>query len=447
MIPAAPRRPPAETTIRRPLRAAAGLLLWTGLVWLTHVWGERLVRRDPASRIFAAPLAGRLDPRLSPLLLLALAVAVAAVAGAPRLAGTLSWHALLWACFAGAAVWAMVLASGDGLHAVAAPLTTRWDYLVDLPRVGSVPAFLSGFTSNAAAFSTHVRAHPPGMLLLLWSLHRIGLSGPGPEAALVIAGGAAMVPAALVVLREVAGGAPARAAAPFLAFLPAALWVATSADALFAGVAAWGAALMVLSTGRRDRTGDVQALGGGLLLGVAAFLSYGLVLVWLIPTAVAAWRRRLRPILIAAGAAGAVGLAFAGAGFAWTAGWASAHAQYLRGAARARPQHYFWLGNLGAFALALGPAVAAGLAWLRDRRVWLLVAGGLAAVALADASGLSKGEVERIWLPFVPWIAVAACAFGLGAVEGHRGRGWVRAMLALQMGSAIAIQVLVRSPW
>ncbi len=62
---------------------------------------------------------------------------------------------------------------------------------------------------------------------------------------------------------------------------------------------------------------------------------------------------------------------------------------------------------------------------LRDPRLWLLVGGGLAAIALADLSGMSKGEVERIWLPFVPWIAVATVVF-----RGREARGWLGAQVA-----------------
>jgi len=276
-------------------------------------------------------------------------------------------------------------------------------------------------------------------------MNRVGLRGASPEAAVAIAAGASVVPAALVALRDVAGEPAARRAAPFVALLPAALWVATSADALFAGVSAWGVTLLVLATGRRGGRGDLQAVGGGLLLAAAAFLSYGLVLLWMVPIVVALHRRTLRPIVVGVGAAAAVGLAFAGFGFRWTDGLAEAHRQYLHSAARARPQHYFWLGNLGALAITLGPAIVVALGWLRDRRAWLLVAAGLAMVALADASGLSKGEVERIWLPFVPWIAVAACALALD-VE-RAGRWWPRALLAGQVATALVVQSVVRSPW
>src|ERR671934_194092 len=91
--------------------------------------------------------------------------------------------------------------------------------------------------------------------------------------------------AALVALREVSGKPAARRAAPFLALAPAAVWIATSADALFAGVGAWGVALIVLATRAPGAKGatptsrrsagmmldarGLSALGGGLLFGAA----------------------------------------------------------------------------------------------------------------------------------------------------------------------------------
>src|SRR6266508_302008 len=235
------------------LRTGLALLAWLGLVAGTHVWGARLAQRDPRIRLFAAPLAGGIhvrpwDWRLIPVL----ALAGLAVAVGPAVARSLPWRKLLWVSFAAAGAWAVGLALVGGGHAIIAPLTTRWDYLRDLPLVGGPHDFVSHFTGRIDSYTTHVRGHPPGMLLILWSLARLRLGGPGVEAALVIGGGAAAVPAALVALREVAGERAARSAAPFVALAPIALWVATSPDALFAGVGAWGACLLVLATGRED---------------------------------------------------------------------------------------------------------------------------------------------------------------------------------------------------
>src|SRR5207244_2684327 len=140
-------------------------------------------------------------------------------------------------------------------------------------------AFLSHFVERIGTYHQHARAHPPGMLLLLWVMAHVGLRGPGWEAALDIAGGAAMVPAALISLRAVAGEDRARAAAPFVTFAPAAVWIATSGDAFFAGVTTWAVALTILSIRRRGFRSHALALVGGALFGAGLMLSYGVVLV------------------------------------------------------------------------------------------------------------------------------------------------------------------------
>jgi hypothetical protein len=103
--------------------------------------------------------------------------------------------------------------------------------------------------------------------------------------------------------------------------------------------------------------------------------------------------------------------------------------------ARIRPYSYFLLGNLAAFGVAVGPATAVALASLRHRGTWILVAGGLAMVALADLSGLSKGEVERIWLPFVPWVMVATSELS------------PRIWLGLNAAFAVLVELALNTTW
>jgi methylthioxylose transferase len=387
----------------------------------------------------AGPIAGQVVPRVGPGLLAALALAVLIISMWPRIDQRFTWRRLLMATFLLSALWALALASIDGWDAVTAPLRTRYEYLADVSRIGSPTELLRTFVDRIGTFALHVRGHPPGMLLLLWVIDRAGLGGAGWAAALVVAGGASAIPAALVALRELAGEAAARAAAPFLALAPAAVWIATSADAAFAAVSAWGVALFVLGTARNGRRSDLLAFTGGALLGASLLLSYGLVLLGVVPLAVALSRRRLRPLVVASIAAAAVLLGFAGMGFWWPEGL-GASIPMVRSTSAHRPYLSFLLFNLCVFAVVLGPAVAAGLANLRDRRAWLLVASALLAVALADVSGMSKGEVERIWLPFFPWVALAA-----SALVGHEAdrRRW----LALQAGAALAVQTLFLTPW
>jgi hypothetical protein len=87
--------------------------------------------------------------------------------------------------------------------------------------------------------------------------------------------------------------------------------------------------------------------------------------------------------------------------------------------------------------MATGPAVVAGLAGLRGRLL-VLPAAAVVAMAVSDASGLVLGETERIWLPFVVWMLPATAT-----VPPRSQRFWLAASALL----AIAVEVVVRSPW
>jgi hypothetical protein len=132
--------------------------------------------------------------------------------------------------------------------------------------------------------------------------------------------------------------------------------------------------------------------------------------------------------------------AFALAGFWWLDGYRVSIDAHNIGIAATRPYGYFLFADLAAFAIALGPAVCAGIAGLRDRRAWILVGAALATIAIADLTGKAKGEVERIWLPFAPLVMLAAC----GLPEGRNAR---RAWLAGAALFAAYVEMLVRTAW
>ncbi len=419
--------------------AAVAVALWAALILLARELVERIYDRGVNPHLGNAPLVGSLDPRVSWSLAPALCLGALAIAFAPRLAARLRWAALLAAAGVTSAGWAMALAVADGAGAIAAPLLSPYDYLVDVPRAGGPLFLLSSFSERTGEFAIHPAAHPPGLLALLSAMDEIGLRGEWVFAVLVLGGAALAAPSALVALRELAGEARARAAAPFVALAPCALWVATSADALFMGVAAVGIALLVLATGCRGLRCDTLAAGGGAILGLALHLSYGVAPLGLVVIIVAAGRRRVRPLLAGGAALAAVFAAFAAAGFWWFDGLQTARSLYGDGISRLRPYATFLLVDVAAFALAVGPATAAGLARLRHRGTWLLVGGALLAVAASDLSGLSKGETERIWLPFAPWLLLAAGTLGTARAA----RGW----LAAQVGAAIVLQATIVSPW
>ncbi|MGH9025713.1 MAG: hypothetical protein ACRDWD_06290, partial [Acidimicrobiia bacterium] len=390
--------------------------------------------------IDAPPITGDFDWAPSPWIVIAVGVASVVVIGAHGIRST-RWAGMLMLATGLAAAWAVSLALLDGPAGLTDPVLENHEYIHDVSAVGAVGDFLAGFTDRIAGYGVHVQGHPPGMVLGLWGLDGLGLGGTGWAAALFVAGGVVAVPAALIAAREVAGEAAARQAAPFLILAPVAIWVASSADALYAGVGAWAVTLVVLATGRARARSDVLALAGGLLFGVLCFLSYGLVLLAAIPLTVAWRRRRLRPVALAMIGALPIFVMFLGAGFWWIDGLLATKDRYFAGVGSRRPYVVFLIANLAAFAVALGPAIAVALSRLHDARLWLLVGGALTAVALADLSGMSKGEVERIWVPFTPWVLLA------GAALVSRAPMSAAPWLGLQAGAAVLVATLIRTPW
>jgi hypothetical protein len=227
---------------------------------------------------------------------------------------------------------------------------------------------------------------------------------------------------------------------------PGAVWVGVSADGLFAAVFAWGVAFLALGAVRRGVLGVVACLLGGVVLGGALFLSYGLVAGGLVPIVVAVLVRRWTPLVAGAVSALAVVGLFTLGGFWWLDGYEQVKLRYYQVGEYGllRPYEYWVWANLAAFVLTLGPAVVAGLrrlVWWPRRAplaVLLLVGAVLLAVAAADLSGLSKAEVERIWLPFGTW-AVLACTL----LPPRSARWWLLAQAVL----AITLNGLLSTVW
>src|SRR2546430_9250786 len=247
----------------------------------------------------AAPLYARWRPHLGPGTPLALAVAVAVVAGGPVVAQRLPWRRLMLAGYLTALAWTVSLALVDGWgNGIATRLTPQAEYLTDVPRVSSIPAMLAGFSGHIldfrpGAWATHVAGHPPGAFLVFVVLHRIGLGGGVPAALLCILVGASAPVSVAWTLRSLGAQSLARQAFPFLVLFPGAVWVGVSADGLFTGVVAAGLALLAVPGWR-------TAPPAGLLLGFALYLSYGLVLVGVLVLAVL-WRKRSAASAMAAG--------------------------------------------------------------------------------------------------------------------------------------------------
>jgi len=403
---------------------------WVGVAAVGVVVGGALCARNVEFHTDAAPFHGHWDLAIGRGVLVPLAVGALLITVAPTFADRLRWPRLLASSMLGAFTWSVALAVSVGGHGLTEPLSTRAEYLAGVRFVDG--RYLRTFVDALHRYPTHIKGHPPGLVLVLRVLDGIGLGGPGWASVLVVAVGASAVPAVLLTVREVADEVAARRLAPFLVVAPAAVWLATSGDAFFTGVGGWAVCATVLAT-RSQRL----AVLAGLLWGSALLLSYGLVLLAPVAVGIAWWRRRVDVLVItaavAAGTLLATGLL---TGFWWPAGLAATRRAYLAGYAPGRPAWVFvWL-NVCALAIALGPAVMPAARRLRQAGPALLVAGALAGLVLADLSLMSKGEVERIWLPWMPWLLVATVAL-------PNQRRW----LAAQAATGIALQLALRSSW
>jgi hypothetical protein len=421
--------------------AVVGLGAWAALVVVTRVWGLAVVWGAPKPLyVDAVPFFGVWEAVPLPSLVPAAVALVATVVLAPILSRRMGWRGLLVAVAVGAVVVSLALALVE-------PAAGRWgniegDYgqfasLVDEKGPGG---FLRDYTDEQVGYPTHLSAHPPGMVLLMWAEQQVGLGGTAAQIATVMAAVAMAAVSVLVALRALAGEAFARAAAPFLVVAPAAVWH-INADVVFGGIALAGVALVAVATSRDGRAAQCRALGGGALLGAALLFSQGMVLMAVPALAVLAYRRRVQLAAMVAVSGAVVVLLPLLWGFWWLDSLSATKEAYDLNLAQVRPYGFFLVANLAAFAVAVGPAIAVALAGLRDRAVWVLVGGGLAAVALADLSGLSLAETERIWQPFMPLVLAAGGALALGRRDG--GRGW----LWLQAGTTLALVYALRSPW
>ena len=457
--------------------AAAG-----ALVVAAAAVGRRLLADGATLYLPFPPLLAQWLPHVGPGTPVAVVVAVVVVARGPAWAERLPWRALPALTGVAAALWTLALALVDGWQrGVVDRLTSADEYLHDVPGAPALPVLLREFAGHILTsavdpdqtwfWTTHVGAHPPGAFLVFVVLDRIGLGGGGATGLLVIAVGASAAAAVLVAARAMGDEQVARRAAPFAVLFPGAVWVGVSADGLFAGVLAWGIALLAVAVAQTGWRSGVAAAAAGLLLGATVYLSYGLVLGGLLAAAVlvrpsagrrrrhggrraagpgglatrAGWwwglgidRARWRALGFAAAGAAAVVAAFTLAGFSWLDGYAKVRVIYAASIAAARPYSYFGWANLAAVAFAIGPAGIAGLRRVVTRPVgpYLVVVAAVAAMLLADLSGMSKAEVERIWLPFAVWTCLA-CA------ELPRPRWWLAAQAVL----ALLVNHLLLTVW
>jgi methylthioxylose transferase len=437
------------------------LALLVAAFWVPHIHlgiVTPLVNATPqriAQFAQTAPIFGWWRPHVGWGSISAVLIGIAAVLWGPGLAQRLGWRSLTLTTWATSLAWALSLAMIDGWHAgFTGRLTSRNEYLNQVPGITDIPQAVRTFSSRILDFQhnswiTHVAGHPPGALLTFVWLDRIGLSGGAWAAWVCVLVGSSAATAVIVTTRALTDEHTARLAAPFVAVAPTAIWIAVSADGYFAGVSAWGIALLALAATRRARRPIIAATGAGLLLGWAIFLNYGLTLMALPAGAVLIAAKNRRGVVTALAAAvpaiAAVVVAFAVAGFWWFDGYILVQQRYWQGIAKDRPFQYWSWGNLASVVCAVGLGSVAGLSKvfnltaIRQRSgLHLLLLAMLLAILCADLTMLSKAETERIWLPFTVWLTAAPAVL---RPSSHR---W---WLAVNIGGALLINHLIFTNW
>ena len=403
----------------------------------------------------AAPIFGWWRPHMGWGTVPAILIGLAAVLWGQSLTQRLSWRRLTFTTWTTSFAWAFALAMVDGWQpGFAGRLTSKHEYLRQVPSITDIPEAVRTFASRILDFQphswiTHVSGHPPGALLTFVWLDRIGLGGGAWAGLFCVLVGSSAAAAVIVAVRALSGEQTARLVAPFAAVAPTAIWIAVSADGYYAGVAAWGIALLALAVRGTGRRAVLTGAGSGLLLGWGIFLNYGLALMALPALAVliCASNRRagVRAAIPAVAAALAVVGVFAIAGFWWFDGYTLVQQRYWQGIANNRPFQYWGWANLASVVCAVGLGTVAGIGRVFDiaaikRRsgIHLLVLAALVAILFADLSRLSKAETERIWLPFEVWLLAA------GALLPVRAQRW---WLSLNVIGALLLNHFIFTNW
>jgi len=451
---AAPARPDPAFALATGLAAATVVACATlGLLWLRH-WGRVPFSVPSVPYYFAFPFYvfphPRLDPRWAAV---ALPVALATAGGVVVLARREPrWPARVALSCGAAALLALAAAAlEDGPRAWWGPFDYAGEYPAGAGAVGAVPTFLRDFPEVLPSLPSHAQGHPAGAMVFYALVARVH-PGIATAALATVAVGALGAMAAGALARDELGESGGRWALALWALSPGVLlYVATSADAVFATVLAGAALAAHRGLLRRSLAWTVA---GGALLWAAAMVTYAaaLLLPFLLVRALGRVRGQAAWVVGWAALSAAVVLGCAAAlwllsGYDPVAAARAAQRAYRAAPGSAGRALWQWLpGDLLAFGGMLGvpllAALAVRMAAVVRERAWASLEVAAAASLLAAACwGFSKGEVERIFQFLVPLVLVAA----VRQLQAWRVR--LPVVAALLLAQTLVVQALFVTRW
>ncbi len=435
--------------------AAAAVLIGGGLgwLWLRH-WGQVPFSVPSQPWYHCFPFYVFPHPMSSWVWVpVALPIALAVAAGVVALVRLrIAWPVRLAASAAAVFVLSLaVSALGGGPHAWWAPLDYAGEYPAGAHLVGAIPSFLRRFPALLPALPTHAQGHPAGALVFYGLVARVRPGLPAAAIATVAVGALGAV-AAGALARDELGVRGGRLAVALWVLSPGVvLYVATSADAVFATVL--GLAALAAHRGLIRRSWAWTVAGGGLLW-TASMLTYSAALLLVFLLVRAAGRLRTEPAWVPRWAAGTgvvvlglVAASWLATGYDPLAVLRAVQRAYQGAPGSARRPALPWIpGDLLAFGGMLGVPLLGALAARAVRvvlqRAWASVdAAALATLVAAATWGFSRGEVERIFQFLVPLVLIPVARQLLAW------RVRLPVVAALLLAQTLAVQMLFATRW
>jgi hypothetical protein len=433
--------------------AVVGLAGMLGTLWLRG-WGRVGFEVPSVPWYFSFPFYVFPHPRLA----VGWAAAAVPVMVTATVAVLVLYHARIawaWRVAASAGLAAALALAVAALAGGPAAWGASFDYAGEYPtgvgRVGAIPTFLHEFPARLPDLPSHATGHPAGAMVVYALVARIWPGLTAAALATVAVGSLGAVAAGGLARDELGERGGQLALAVWVLAPGVVLYLATSADAVFAAVLG-GAALAAHRGLVRRSAGWMVA--GGVLLWVSSMLTYAavLLLVFLGVRAAGLLRADRAWVLRWAAGTSAVVVALAGglwlvAGYDVPAAVLAVHGAYQAAPGSAGRSLVHWLpGDLLAFGGMLGVPLLAALASrtvaVVRERAWTSVDAAALTTLLAAASwGFTKGEVERIFQFLIPLVLVPVVRQLLAW------RARVPVVAGLLVVQTLLVQVLFATRW